>query len=456
MMTRKFFSHASFLFLFILFSNALAAQSFTEEMKKQECEYIRQACRHAWRGYLAHAFGYDAVSPITETGHNWYRQSLVMTPVDAYDTFILMDMKEEAETARSIILTRLNFAQDMEVQLFEVNIRLLGGLISAYELSGDKAFLDLAIDLGGRLTPAFRTTTGMPYRYVNLLTLECRDPMSNPAEIGTYLLEFGKLTQYTGDSIYYKLAKKAALTVHKKRSPLNLPGTVIDVITGAWDNTESQIGARTDSYYEYLLKSWLLFKDKDCRKAWETSKTAIKKQLLRQTGKGSFMTRVDMSTGKETCSCYGALDAFCSGLFTLAGDTATGRLLQEGNYYMWTRWNMEPEAFDFMKDSLIDPSYPLRPENLESCFYLYRATHNEKYLYMGQRMIDDILNHCYTRIGYASLKNVATLEKEDSMESYFFAETLKYAYLLFAPEKTLDLSKYVLTTEAHLLEKQNK
>jgi hypothetical protein len=93
--------------------------------------------------------------------------------------------------------------------------------------------------------------------------------------------------------------------------------------------------------------------------------------------------------------------------------------------------------------------YILRPESLESDFYLYRFTKNDKYLWEGKYMVDAVLDHCKNDVGYASLKNVKTFEKMNSMESFFFGETLKYAYLIFAPESALDLKKVVLTTEAH-------
>ncbi|MDP4282779.1 MAG: glycoside hydrolase family 47 protein, partial [Bacteroidota bacterium] len=278
-----------------------------------------------------------------------------------------------------------------------------------------------------------------------------RDEKSNPAEIGTYLLEFGKLTQYTGDSIYYKTAKKAAFEVYKHRSRLDLVGTVIDVNTGNWLNTESQIGARIDSYYEYLFKCWLLFGDKDCKEAWEKHKVAIQKYLFRETSHGTYLTRVDMNTGQETRPYYGALDAFYAGMIALSGDPDNAEKIQKANYSMWTRFGIEPEEFNFREDTLVYPSYPLRPENLESCFYLFRITGQEEYLWEGKRMFGDILNNCKTDAGFASLKNVKTGEQDDEMESFFFAETLKYAYLLFAPENLVNLDQVVFTTEAHPL-----
>jgi len=69
---------------------------------------------------------------------------------------------------------------------------------------------------------------------------------------------------------------------------------------------------------------------------------------------------------------------------------------------------------------------------------------------MAKRMVDDILTHCRTGAGFASLKSVTTFEKINSMHSFLFAETFKYAYLIFAQDNVLDLKKVVLTTEAHL------
>ena len=426
-------------------------QSSTQINKDEQAKKVVIAAQHAWRGYMQYAKGFDALKPISKQGENWYSSSLQMTPIDAFDTFTLMGLKTEAGEAKELIFSNLNFNIDMEVQLFEINIRLLGGLLSAYELDGDKRFLILAEDLCKRLLPAFKTKTGMPYRYVNLKTGALRDSLNNPAEIGTCLLEFCRLTQLTGDSTYHKTAMKAVMEIYKRRSSIDLVGTIINVTNGEWVKPECQIGARLDSYFEYLYKNWLLTGDKTCFEAWETHRKAIEKFMITDTPNGTFLTRVDMNTGKETRSYYGALDAFYAGLLALSGDVTNAQRIQKGNYYMWTRFNIEPEVFDFKKDSILYPSYPLRPENIESCFYLYRKTHDEQYLAMGKRMIDDIIDKFKTEAGFAAVKNVTTLELDDSMESFFFAETLKYAYLLFALESKLDLSKFVFNTESHPL-----
>src|SRR5437773_10761028 len=123
-----------------------------------------------------------------------------MTPIDTLDTLILMHLDDEAARTRSLIISDLSFDRDIYVKNFEITIRLLGGLLSSYQLTGDKRLLTLAEDLGNRLLPAFESPTGLPYVYVNLRTGQVRDPISNPAETGTLLLEFGTLSTLTGNS----------------------------------------------------------------------------------------------------------------------------------------------------------------------------------------------------------------------------------------------------------------
>ncbi len=434
---------------FSIIVKAQDAALFSDSMKKDMCDQVKNAAQHAWKGYKLYAWGADDLKPLTKEAKIWYKKSMLMTPVDAFDTFTLLGLNAEAHEAKQLILTQLNFNIDNDVQVFEITIRLLAGLITAYELDGTKKFITLAIDLADRLMPAFNTPTGMPYRYVHLQTGKTRDHINNPAEIGTLMLEFGKLSKITGNKKYYAAAKKAIMQVYKSRSVIDLVGEQIDVKTGKWVNTRSHIGAYIDSYYEYLYKSWLLFGDNDFKIAFENHNQAIKKNLISKTDHGWFMHQVDMNTGKEIGTTYGALEAFYAGLCAFSGDIETGRKIQEANYYMWTRFNIEPEEFNFKTDSVSNASYVFRPENLESCFYMYRLTRQVNYLWQGKVMVESILDHCKNEVGFAALKDVQTFEKANSMESFFFGETLKYAYLIFAPDKTLDFNQYVLTTEAH-------
>src|SRR5215212_11975058 len=226
---------------------------------------------HAWTGYKKHAWGHDDLKPLSKSYHDWYPQPLLMTAVDALDTMILMELDDEAAATKQYILDNLSFDKDIDVQNFEITIRLLGALLTNYQLTGDKRLLNLAADLGNRLLPVFDSPTGLPYRYVNLKTGKVSKPVSNPAETGTLLIEFGTLSKLTGKPIFYEKAKRALVETYKRRSPIGLVGTNINVETGKWTNPDSHVTAEIDSYYEYLLKCSHLFGDMDCQTMWEDS-----------------------------------------------------------------------------------------------------------------------------------------------------------------------------------------
>jgi mannosidase alpha-like ER degradation enhancer 2 len=440
--------------------------------KPQLANQVRSEFLHAWNGYKKYAWGHDDLKPLSKTYHDWYSEPLLMTPVDALDTMILMGLKDEAKSTREYIVKNLSFDKDISVQNFEITIRLLGGLLSSYQLTGDERLLKLAEDLGNRLLPVFDSPTGLPYRYVNLKTGKVRGNVTNPAEAGTLLIEFGTLSKLTHKPVFYDKAKRALVEIYKRRSPIDLVGTWINVETGEWTDTDSHISGAIDSYYEYLLKCAILFDDQDCRSMWTDSITAIN-QYLRDETKGRMKPELwyghaDMNTGKRTATTYGALDAFFPALLALSGDLNRASLLQESSYKMWMKNGIEPEEINYQTMEVTEPGYPLRPEIVESTYYLYhyaligspglptliRRTNgtvsgSEVYLEMGRMMFQDFVKHCRTDEGYAALKSVATKEKADSMQSFLFSETFKYFYLLFASPKTLDFDKVIFNTEAH-------
>ncbi|MCU1306213.1 MAG: glycoside hydrolase family 47 protein, partial [Acidobacteriaceae bacterium] len=414
---------------------------------------VRQEFLHAWNGYKKYAWGHDELKPLSKTYRDWHSVSLYMTPVDALDTMILMGLKDEAASTREYIVKNLSFDQDIEVKNFEITIRMLGGLLSAYQLTGDKRLLAMADGLGTHLLPAFNSPTGMPYIYVNLKTGATRGSVSNPAEIGTLLIEFGTLSKLTGKPIYYEKAKKALVELYNRRSPIGLVGSSINVENGAWTDPASHVSGGIDSYYEYLLKCSILFDDKDCARMWQSSIAALNKYVADDTTNGLWYGTVDMNTGARTATHFGALDAFFPAVLALGGDINRARRLQDSSFKMWTTFDIEPEELDYSTMKVTYGGYPLRPEIMESAYYLHHYTNDPRYLEMGRTIFDSLVTYCKTDVGYAALKNVETKEKRDNMESFFFAETLKYSYLLFAPAKTLDLKKVVFNTEAHPIRK---
>jgi len=412
---------------------------------------VKTEFMHAWNGYRQFAWGHDALKPLSKTPHDWYGESLLMTPVDALDTLILMKLDGEADVARNLIATELSFDRDIYVKNFEITIRLLGGLLSGYQLTGDKRLLALAEDLGNRLLPAFESPTGLPYVYVNLRTGGVRDPISNPAETGTLLLEFGTLSKLTGNPVFYDKAKHALVETYKRRSPIGLVGSTINVETGAWIDPDSHISGGIDSYYEYLWKCWLLFGDKECLEMWNASIPAVHKYLADEVRGELWYGHADMATGKRTETTYGALDAFFPALLALSGDLPRARRLQASSFKMWKLHGIEPEVIDYKTMHATVFTYHLRPEIIESTYYLHHYARDPEYRRMGETIFNDFVQHCRTEPGYAALQNVITKEKRDEMESFVLAETFKYFYLLFASPETLDLDKVVFNTEAHPL-----
>jgi mannosidase alpha-like ER degradation enhancer 2 len=412
-------------------------------------ERVVEEFLHAWNGYKKYAWGHDALKPLSKSGHDWYEHSLLMTPVDAFDTMIIMGLDQEAKAARDLIFERLSFNRDMEVQHFEVSIRILGGLISAYQLDGDTRFLELAVDLADRMLPVFDSPTGMPYRFVNLKTGKTSGRISNPAEIGTYLLEYGALSKLTGDDVYYEKAKRAAVALYDRRSERGLVGSLIDVKTGVWLVRESHVGGGIDSYYEYLLKGWVLFEDEELKKMWETHIKAVNTYVADESTGDLWYGHVNMNSGKRTLTTFGALYAFSPGALALGGDLERAAMLEESCYKMWVLHGIEPELIDYRKMKVVYGPYQLRPEIVESAYYLFHYTSDEKYRRMGSVFFNGIVKHCRVDSGYAALADVRTGRKADSMESYFLAETMKYFYLLFAPPHEFDFEKVVFNTEAH-------
>lgn len=426
-----------------------AADNEQEFNKKEMAAKVKAEFLHAWNGYKEFAWGYDALLPLSQKPHNWYKKSLLMTPVDAFDTMILMDLPAEANEAKELIFKDLDFEVDMEVQNFEVSIRIFGGLLSAYELDGDPRFLSLAEDLGKRLIKSFNSPTGMPYRFVNLKTGVTSGEISNPAEIGTYLLEYGTLSKLTGNPVYYQTAMKAMTAMYALRSPINLTGEEVNVETGKVTNPESHISGCIDSYLEYMLKGSILFNDKQLDTMWKTTITAANKYLADNTKEGLWYGHANMYTGKRTTTTYGALDAFFAGTLAMNNDLKKAAELQKSNYRMWMIDGIEPEIMNYKTMKAEYASYALRPENFESAYYLYQYTNDPQYLEMGKTMFENLVKFCRTDVAYAALKDVQTKEKKDSMESFFFAETLKYAYLLFDESGKLEFNKVIFNTEAH-------
>jgi mannosidase alpha-like ER degradation enhancer 2 len=434
-------------------SAAHAAPAFSDAQSAKLAAQVKQEFLHGWTKYQTFAWGHDELRPLSRTPKDWYGQSLLMTPVDGLDTLMLMHLDAEANKTRALIDTQLSFDRDISVKNFEITIRLLGGLLSSYEMSNDPRLLELAHDLGTRLLPVFNSPTGLPYVNVNLRTGAVRGTDTNPAETGSLILEFCTLSRLTGDPVYCAKAKRALVDTFRRRSGIGLVGDGIDAETGKWTSTDSHVSGGIDSYLEYQWKCWKLLADRDCLDMWNASIGPINTYIADDRDGELWYGHADMNTGKRTATEWGALDAFFAGLLAFSGDIPRARRLQESSFKMWNVAGVEPEVYNYATGKIEDPRYPLRPEIVESTYYLWRLTGDEKYRRMGAKLFADFVAACRVPDGYAALKDVTTKEKRDDMESFVFAETFKYFYLLFAPKNAINFDHIVFNTEAHPLKR---
>ncbi|KAL8853169.1 MAG: hypothetical protein Q9221_002051 [Calogaya cf. arnoldii] len=115
------------------------------------------------------------------------------------------------------------------------------------------------------------------------------------------------------------------------------------------------------------------------------------------------------------------------------------------------RWVAKEDRIPRGFSSIKDRRYILRPEAIESIFIFYRMTGEKKYQDAAWRMFTAIEKYTRTDIANAAIDDVTaeTPGKDDRMESFWLAETLKYFYAIFAEPEVFNLDRYVLNTEAH-------
>eukprot|EP00250_Pteridium_aquilinum_P006108 c16090_g1_i1 orf=265-1992(-) len=438
-------------------------------------EDVRQMFYHAYDNYMQFAFPHDELKPLSRS----YTDSLAELgnlkhehlPEDYNGTALtlveslssLAVLRNETEFARAVLWLgeNLSFDVDVRVNLFECNIRLLGGLVSAHLLASESSnelmpggyknqLLQLADDLGHRLLPAFNTPTGIPYAWVNLKKGVMTDETleTSTSGCGSLILEMGALSRLTGNPQYEAAALKALRKLWSLRSSLDLMGTTLNVATGKWIEHSSGIGAGVDSFYEYLLKAHILFGGEEYWDMFQQAYVAVQ-QYFRH---GPWYHEADMRTGKATYWQLTSLQAFWPALQVLIGDVAAANATHREFFTVWEKYGVMPERY-LLDRGTIHPTeryYPLRPELAESTFYLYQATKDPWYLDVGERLLTSLNDLTRVDGGYASVRDVTTMELEDHQHSFFLSETCKYLYLLF-DDTFLSNSNYVFSTEGHPL-----
>ena len=107
---------------------------------------VVDAFKHAWKAYKKYAWGKDELQPISKKSNEWF--DLGLTLIDSLDTMWLMGLSDEFAEARNWVKQDMVVGVDKDVNLFETTIRVLGGLLSTYHLTGDQLFYDRAVSMG--------------------------------------------------------------------------------------------------------------------------------------------------------------------------------------------------------------------------------------------------------------------------------------------------------------------
>ncbi|KND03579.1 uncharacterized protein SPPG_01054 [Spizellomyces punctatus DAOM BR117] len=248
-------------------------------------EAVTAAFRHAWNGYEKHAWGFDELRPITRAPSTW--MNVGMTIVDALDTAYIMGQEDIFDKALSWVTKDLKFSHNTDSNVFELTIRVLGGLLSAYHLSGGRhsSLLDRAKELGDILLVAFDTPTGLPLESINFATRKARAANSgigpgSTAEVGTLAMEFKYLSYLTGDKKYWNAVQEVGRVLGSLEKTDGLVPIYVDTDSKGWKGREIRLGSRGDSYYEYLAKQYLLTNEEFYLTEYRKAVIGIRKHLL--------------------------------------------------------------------------------------------------------------------------------------------------------------------------------
>jgi mannosyl-oligosaccharide alpha-1,2-mannosidase len=419
-------------------------------------EDVKSEFQWAWRHYVERAWGRDEINPVSGTSQSFFIEGrdLGLSLVEALDTLWIMELDEEFEAGVDWVKANLDFDVDGEAQVFETNIRLVGGLLSAHLASGDPVLLEKARDLADRLLKAFDASPhGLPYRYVNLKTGAVRDPETNLAEIGTYATEFGLLGRLTGDNRYYAAAKRAMKHALDMRSDKGLMAANIHAETGAFISRNASIDVYADSFYEYLWDSWELFGDAEM-KGWaeECLGAMITHQGRRYDGRLWF-PMVDYETAGVTGTSQTVLGAYLAGLLGQAGFKAAGDDFLASYTEMQATWGIIPESIDVTTRQPRTKRTGLRPEFADACLNLWLGDRDERYRVLTAEHYGQMKASSKAPYGYTSLTDITSrpMTQGDNCPGYWWSEQMKYYFLMFAEPKRVDLGQLVLSTEANVL-----
>ncbi|KAF2680367.1 glycoside hydrolase family 47 protein [Lentithecium fluviatile CBS 122367] len=465
---------------------------------EERAQAVVDTFRTAWAGYYEYAFPNDELKPVSN-GFSNSRNNWGASAVDALSTALVMRQKDIVNQILDYIPTINYYNTSTEVSLFETTIRYLGGMISGYDfLSGPladladnktnvDALLEQSINLANALSYAFDTPSGVPY---NILTFTDRGNTGSTnglATVGTLVLEWVRLSDITGNATYAALTEKAEsyLLNPSPASSEPFPGLLgmdIDPQTGRFLDARGGWVGGADSFYEYLIKMYIYDPSRYAayRDRWVLAVDSTIEHLTSHPAPRPDLTFLTQYNGQTLDLVSEHLACFDGGNFILGGQVLGnqeyvdyGLELVNGCHetYIATATGIGPEVFGwdparvptdqaaFYNASgfyIQNGNYILRPEVMESFYYAYRATGDAKYQEWAWEAFLDI--NATTRVGsgYSGINNVNVEGGggfKDFQESFWFAEVLKYSFLIHASEAEWqvggDADEWVFNTEAH-------
>ncbi|KAI1273722.1 family 47 glycosyl hydrolase [Xylaria sp. FL0933] len=467
---------------------------------------VRDAFVKSWKSYRRYAWTSDELAPVSGAAKDTFG-GWAATLVDALDSLWIMGLKDEFYEAVAAV-ARIDWADTKETACnwFETTIRHLGGLLSAYDLSDEPVLFHKAVELGDMLYMAFDTPTRMPPFWLDFelaktgrLIAGTHDPSASTTSSA---LEFTRLAQLTGESKYYDAIDRITEMLDRTQNATRLPGmwpTFLDLQDFVFEHEEGfTLGALADSMYEMFSKTYALLGglepvyEKLYRDSMETIGTHMlfRPKLPDQADvliPGNVWVRddgrIDLQPEAQHLACFvGGMFGLGGKLFNLPDHVEIGEKITRGCVWAYDAMpsGMMPEICGFQPcptdtetcswdgeaftgergeplprgfENARDPRYILRPEAIESVFYMYRITGKEDYQEMAWRMFQSIKKATETELAFSAIADVTVdaseTEKTDSMESFWFSETLKYFYLIFSPPDLISLDEYVFNTEAH-------
>eukprot|EP01063_Lacrimia_lanifica_P039060 TRINITY_DN8471_c0_g1_i1.p1 TRINITY_DN8471_c0_g1~~TRINITY_DN8471_c0_g1_i1.p1 ORF type:complete len:600 (+),score=194.73 TRINITY_DN8471_c0_g1_i1:69-1868(+) len=473
---------------------------------------VRGMFLHAWKGYREQAWGEDELVPHTQFSQNGRAEKTRprggaganpwggwgITLVDALDTMALMGLNEELKEATEFV-AGMDYTKPPQppskakpVSMFETTIRHLGGLLGAYTLTRNAVFLDKATQLGNALAAGFTGPRGFNAYKIDLTGKLPNDHSSSPclADAGSLQMEFTYLSMLTGNRTYARLANRFYEHVYDLKmmggdaqKPMVTPikglyPKYLDHATNDFKDGGPSIGGQADSFYEYLLKVYLLT---GATQGWlyelyTDAVDALHEHLILTDPLGSTYISASRETGHPNHR-MDHLSCFAGAMLALgveqgphgaarAKDLAAAKAVTETCYRLYeaSPTKLGPEIAHFSHchngaadcdrtpPTAEDGKYQLRPETLESLYYLWLQTKDPKYREWAWAIFTAIETHCWMPTGYTGVtdvQNTGAGSASGRMESFFLAETLKYAYLIFLDENPLPHDEYVFNTEAH-------